>query len=133
MPKDLSPEDKNYIWEAYYVRGLAVKDIAIQRKLARSTVYKYIQSRKEGSMEIMESKTRRPPRIRKEEYEQLKQMVQDHPGRTIVEYCGLWHKLYGDTITKSSLHRAFQRAGITSGDRKIKSANKNDNSSHLSE
>jgi transposase len=82
-----------------------VGEASISRILARY--------RRTGSVEPDPHGGGNPALIPEDEFSTLYALVQDTPDATHEELAGLWEQATGISVSRSAIHRALRRAGIT--------------------
>ncbi|MFN8508985.1 MAG: IS630 transposase-related protein [Deinococcaceae bacterium] len=111
MPVTYSLDLRKRIVEKYY-EGYTIKEVAEIYNVSSSAVGRYLQLDDNNVLEPKKRGTKKPPRIDIADFENLRAMVQSMPDITLEKACQEWEKMYGVTVKKATMYRAFQRAGI---------------------
>ena len=115
MPAPLHKDLRERIIDRYLLGVTRTSVLAKQFAVSKDTILRYIARYNEtGSIAPDPHGGGRQPAIGLGDVEKLAAVVGFKPDATIDEMCVTYEDRYGQTVTRSAMHRALARFGITS-------------------
>lgn len=113
MPRPLSNDIRMRVVQSYEAGDVSYREVSERFEVAFNCVVRWVsQFRKEGHV------SPRPmggslPKIREEQFDELKALVAEKSDRTLAEMTNIWNERHGTNIHPSSLDRALHRGNVT--------------------
>ncbi len=93
------------------VDGASVSEVALRFEVSHDTVERYKKRHECGEDLAPRPRLGRDPRVRVEEQEALRALVQNNPGATIEGMSALWQEQTGQELPRSTMHDHLRRVG----------------------